>query len=93
MLMATEQVAGHLQPAQGTGDEENGERQGRGGVLGEIFTASWLRRRRECFTFALCSQKAILKYNPKYKDQWSFDALAEFFKVHVSRMTAAGDTL
>lgn len=27
------------------------------------------------------AQDTILKYNPKYKDQWSFDALSTFVKV------------
>lgn len=53
-------------------------------ILKRAFHSGTAARRRQCLTLFLCSQKAILKYNPKYKDQWSFDALTEFVKVHVS---------
>lgn len=32
-------------------------------------------------------QEAIIKCNPKYKDQWSFDALSSFVKVSVRVLT------
>lgn len=39
------------------------------------------------FKLWFCSQTAILKYNPKYRGQWSFDALTAFVEVHVSFQT------
>lgn len=37
----------------------------------------------EMLILPLQSQEAIFKYNPKYKGQWSFDALSAFVKVSV----------
>lgn len=78
-----QEVGFDLQVPQQTGQENNSGCPWCGGLWHVLMLSPVAIKKNQNVTLLFQLQQTIMKYNPKYKGQWSFDALANFVKVSV----------